>query len=692
MRARRGLHHRLIAAFFALMSSLWPLSANAQTEKAPPENEHPFDIGIIIDSRPLPTDEKARALLEPSFKADVDALFDMLDRQMYIENVMVFERPTIEVICDVFGCPEEIEPVNPFPPLIWQITREAETRLVVYFIGNGLLEGLKRKLLFKRVAGSPPGDVVALDVEWLHAMLENAGPDKAILMLDADFAPRNLPCASEDPRLINDTLLRVRKNYQRIMREHWNRTDNFELSATTPVQPAHCDRFDLVRDGARHSMFTKFLLEGIGEGAADRDQDGLVDLGEIEAFLDDRIKRAARFQWGRLQNVRAVGSDSQPLASVEKREIGDEPSKAVAWRAQSDQREGAQAEVRKEKVPETGKDEGPGASEPKNGGSPKNGQDDPNDPSEDGPGSDFQGPGLTTNTDPGSEQDPPDGTDDEKPGGDEPSERSAACDWVADSIGPFTTTLVSRLRGDVVASCTWATDRSEPELGPFAEIFTPVIWRVGRSKAQDAVACLLDCGGGTPADADDGEDSGKGEDPGLPTPEAIAIAPHGEATLTAETDQSPAKPDTDVETADRRLGSGPPSRASVGLSADKAKTSPAGAGSTSGSETADATSPAVGGDGIVGGADAKGETASAEGGFEATTGEVRWLQMALTVDNRDPGPIDGVLGEKTREAVRSWRRKHAPTRTGDVTEKDFQEIIEAFGQRFGQLPDPAPAS
>ena len=274
---------------------LWPASSRAQQAEEANSNGHPFDIGIIIDNRPMPSD---------AAKADVDSLIKMLDRQMLIEHVMVFERPTIDVICDIFGCPEEIEDIDPFPPLLWQITREEESRLFVYYIGDGRIEGLQRQLLFKGGDDSQADDVEALSVDWLHFMLEDARPASAVLMLDTSFSPRPLPCADEDPELINDALLSVRSAYRNVMRAHWNQSDVLELSATTPVQPPHCDRFDQVLDDLEQPLFTKFLLKAIVEGEADLepfgDNDRLINLGELEAYLDDHINRAARFQWGRL--------------------------------------------------------------------------------------------------------------------------------------------------------------------------------------------------------------------------------------------------------------------------------------------------------------------------------------------------------------------------------------------------------
>jgi hypothetical protein len=256
----------------------------------------------------------------------------MLDTQLFFDHIIRLERPTLEVICDIFGCQGDVQPPNIFPPLVWQITRGKEARLFVYYIGDGRVEGLERQLLFHRHEKAPAHDVEPYSVEWLHDMLDEADAKKTMVFLDTSFAPRPLPCASEDPRLISDALFRVRRNYLRIARDHWNKTDSLELSATTPVQPPHCDRFDEVLLKIQEPLFTKFLLKGIIDAEADEDGDDFIDLGELTNYLDDRIKYGARFQWGRLQNVRAVGSSSEVLASVKKRRLREWNENALARR------------------------------------------------------------------------------------------------------------------------------------------------------------------------------------------------------------------------------------------------------------------------------------------------------------------------------------------------------------------------
>ena len=329
-------------------------------------------------------------------------------------------------------------------------------------------------------------------------------------------------------------------------------------------------------------------------------------------------------------------------------------------------------------------------------------------------------------------------------------------------------TLVQRISGDTETPCGWATEPAEPELGPFAQIFTPIAWRLGRPLVQDALSCVLDCRGlapaamTTPAPAIDAEMAGPrlpqpgpdpmeppqpavdprslgplqreicdrlreplpsyiglprwmpgtliisealrshydcpppGPEPELPAPVAVAIvAP--DIPDAPEMERAPivsdASPSEDVSaesplTSNDPLATWPPYAEDVPYAADvnvprEESGAAAGGGPTTPSavdrDVADATPPP---------SDIAADPLSfaEEQPFDGSVSQVRWLQSALTVDSRDPGPIDGQIGRKTMEAVQSWRQDNGrPNWTGALTETEFQAIIEQFGDRFDQI-------
>ena len=166
-------------------------------------------------------------------------------------------------------------------------------------------------------------------------------------------------------------------------------------------------------------------------------------------------------------------------------------------------------------------------------------------------------------------------------------------------------------------------------------------------------------------------------EPELPTPIAVAI----EAPEALET-QAPA-----VAAADRELSRWPPSTAAIDplpLGADQES-----GDIDSGTGIVDSTPTSTDGP-TEQPEDLPEEMLSIEKAFDLTVSKVRWLQSALTVDNRHPGPIDGIIGAKTEKAIRSWRRDNErENRTGPLTEPEFREIIRKFGERFGQIEERA---
>jgi peptidoglycan hydrolase-like protein with peptidoglycan-binding domain len=56
--------------------------------------------------------------------------------------------------------------------------------------------------------------------------------------------------------------------------------------------------------------------------------------------------------------------------------------------------------------------------------------------------------------------------------------------------------------------------------------------------------------------------------------------------------------------------------------------------------------------------------------------EVRRVQGALEQKGFDPGPIDGIAGPRTREAVRRFQDRYGMTASGDID----NQLLFALGQ------------
>ena len=88
-------------------------------------------------------------------------------------------------------------------------------------------------------------------------------------------------------------------------------------SNLTVITAARGDQVASWDEGARHGLFTRYLLEALG-GAADTgrhgDGDGAVTASEVKSYLDREMTYAARRQFGREQNATAAGDLSKILA------------------------------------------------------------------------------------------------------------------------------------------------------------------------------------------------------------------------------------------------------------------------------------------------------------------------------------------------------------------------------------------
>jgi peptidoglycan hydrolase-like protein with peptidoglycan-binding domain len=62
-------------------------------------------------------------------------------------------------------------------------------------------------------------------------------------------------------------------------------------------------------------------------------------------------------------------------------------------------------------------------------------------------------------------------------------------------------------------------------------------------------------------------------------------------------------------------------------------------------------------------------------GTTQSTAQVRRAQEALKAEGHDPGPIDGVMGPKTKEAVRGFQKQENLQETGRLD----RETIEKLG-------------
>lgn len=57
---------------------------------------------------------------------------------------------------------------------------------------------------------------------------------------------------------------------------------------------------------------------------------------------------------------------------------------------------------------------------------------------------------------------------------------------------------------------------------------------------------------------------------------------------------------------------------------------------------------------------------------------IRMVQLALKDSGFDPGPIDGILGPKTRKAVIEFQRKNKLKPTGEIDDQTKDQLFWSF--------------
>ena len=101
-----------------------------------------------------------------------------------------------------------------------------------------------------------------------------------------------------------------------------------ESARMTIVTAAQGDQVASWDNKAKHGMFTKHLLDalyGKADGEDYGDGDGQIKLSEVREYLDDRLTRSARREFGRHQNAWIKGDDDKLIVAA----LPDSPRRTV---------------------------------------------------------------------------------------------------------------------------------------------------------------------------------------------------------------------------------------------------------------------------------------------------------------------------------------------------------------------------
>ena len=57
---------------------------------------------------------------------------------------------------------------------------------------------------------------------------------------------------------------------------------------------------------------------------------------------------------------------------------------------------------------------------------------------------------------------------------------------------------------------------------------------------------------------------------------------------------------------------------------------------------------------------------------------IRMVQLTLKDSGFDPGPADGILGPKTRDAIKKFQLKNEIDPTGEINEQTINQLFRSF--------------
>jgi hypothetical protein len=193
---------------------------------------------------------------------NVDALTRLLeDKQIGdFDHVMVLKgRTNTEVIQEIKRISKQLN---------------VDDLLLLYFSGYALLDGEETEKLYLVAKGTDPADLPgsAIDLARIKTFLDSSKALQKILILDCHYGGQSPPYQMNDPETIKEQI-------------HVKGKGIYIIS--NPLETEESKTF--IDKEEPHSLFTKYLIEGITTGKADLDGSGKVTLEEWYTYLQRQM-------------------------------------------------------------------------------------------------------------------------------------------------------------------------------------------------------------------------------------------------------------------------------------------------------------------------------------------------------------------------------------------------------------------
>lgn len=203
----------------------------------------------------------------PAAEKDVEALLEVLQDTHLggFDEVIVLKNPTLNEM------QEEVETLFD--------NRNRDDLLMLYFSGHGITDEQGRFFFTTRnTRKSPHGRLrksTAVSANFVHDILENSESDRQVVILDCCHSgafPEGF--TTRDAGVIS-------------LKQQLGGVGRAVLTSSAATQ------YSFERQGEDLAVYTRYLVEGIKTGAADRNRDGWISIDELHDYVKDQVRIAA---------------------------------------------------------------------------------------------------------------------------------------------------------------------------------------------------------------------------------------------------------------------------------------------------------------------------------------------------------------------------------------------------------------
>ncbi|HEY9603467.1 MAG TPA: SUMF1/EgtB/PvdO family nonheme iron enzyme [Allocoleopsis sp.] len=156
--------------------------------------------------------------------------------------------------------------------------RQKDDLLLFYFSGHGVKDDTGKLYLSTSVTRKDKGRLVkpsAVAASVLHENLNESKSQRQVLILDCCFSG----AIAQDLTVKDDDSVNVQ--------EHLGGKGRAILTASSSTQ------YSFEQEGSELSIYTRYLVEGIEKGAADKDGDGWISADELHEYASSKVTEAA---------------------------------------------------------------------------------------------------------------------------------------------------------------------------------------------------------------------------------------------------------------------------------------------------------------------------------------------------------------------------------------------------------------